>query len=202
MNYSKMRFAQRHMLTGLASILLGIAMIFWPSLTFGTVKLILAVCLACHAIFSASRLLHARNRYLLLISSFAVAIDVLLGILVWLYPADDLWTLAVWIPAWAVLAGLLEITGADRTGIGRGFPIRACAGAIVSLFGVSLAIWPPLVFSLAGAASILFGGGLVVCNAIHGVKRQSGRRWNEHHRIDDGSAVLLTTAVRTVRSSQ
>jgi hypothetical protein len=197
MSHWKMTSTEQQVSAGLAFILLGIAIILCPLITFADLKLIFAACVGGHAISRARRLMHAMHRYSALVLSFEVAIDIVSAILIWFYPADDLWTLALWIPAWAVLAGLIEIAGVDRVPIGSSSRRGGFEGTIALLFGASLAIWPFLVFTLAGAASILLGGVWVVCNGANRADRQTDREWDEHHRANDRSPALLTTAFPT-----
>ncbi|HTU45434.1 MAG TPA: hypothetical protein VMF91_10250 [Bryobacteraceae bacterium] len=96
-----------------------------------------------------------------MVLSLQAGMDILTTALIWLYPANDFWTLLLWIPVWSIIIGLLEIRSEKVSEIGL-WRVGPWLGATALLFGISISIWPPLVFTFTGAAIIVLGGLLLV----------------------------------------
>jgi uncharacterized membrane protein HdeD (DUF308 family) len=82
--------------------------------------------------------------------------DAFLGVFALFYPADDAWTLLLWIPAWAMLIGVLQILAARRAQQSIK-TLVGLSGLATLLFGLCIFAWPLAVAPLIACSSLLSG---------------------------------------------
>jgi len=133
---------------GIIAVLFGLAALFWPGLTllvlvyiFGAFALVEGIIAIYHAIQER------RQTYwwMLLLEGIA---GVILGILVFIWPAITSLVLLYFIAAWAVITGIIELVAAFTTGMGW---LLALAGALSILLGIVLFARP-----VAGILSLVW----------------------------------------------
>jgi uncharacterized membrane protein HdeD (DUF308 family) len=148
------------LIRGAIAILFGILMLCWP-MTLEDVVVLCGWFAITHGVFTTTLARYTTSKSQRFHVLFLQTImDTLLGVFALIYPADALWTLFVWIPAWAMIMGVLQIAygwQSHRT-IKR---LLALSGAIQLLFGVLLFVWPLLVVPLTAIGSLLFGATLL-----------------------------------------
>jgi len=121
---------------GIIAVLFGLAALFWPGLTllvlvyiFGAFALIEGIIAIYHAFQERST---QSNWWMLLLEGIA---GVILGILVFIWPAITSLVLLYLIAAWAFITGIIELVAAFTTGMGW---LLALAGVLSILLGIVL----------------------------------------------------------------
>jgi uncharacterized membrane protein HdeD (DUF308 family) len=102
------------LLRGLAAIAFGILAFFWPGLTLLTLTLIWGAYALCDGIFALGAALFAKGgdfgpRWWLALMGI---ISILAGLVAFFYPGMTTLVLLMFIAAWAIIIGLLQIWGA------------------------------------------------------------------------------------------
>jgi uncharacterized membrane protein HdeD (DUF308 family) len=102
------------LLRGLAAIAFGILAFFWPGLTLMTLILLWGVYALCDGVFALGAAIFAKGddmapRWWL---ALAGIISILAGVVTFLYPGMTALILLMFIAAWAIIIGLLQIWGA------------------------------------------------------------------------------------------
>ncbi|WP_285222872.1 HdeD family acid-resistance protein [Frankia nepalensis] len=125
------------MVRGAIAVIFGIFAIAWPGITLSAVVILFAIYAFCDA-FGQFHRVAATDRTGSAVGHMTLGlIDIAAGIVALAWPAITAFVLTVWIAAWAVVAGIIEIAGAITSK-------RARTGVRISL-------------TLLGVASILFG---------------------------------------------
>lgn len=102
------------LLRGLAAIAFGILAFFWPGLTLMTLILLWGVYALCDGVFALGAAIFAKSndmapRWWL---ALAGVITILAGLVTFLYPGMTALVLLMFIAAWAIIIGALQIWGA------------------------------------------------------------------------------------------
>lgn len=158
------------LLRGIAAILFGIAAFVWPALTLTLLVLIYGIYALVDGVIAL--LAAATGRAKAIPRWWLVAVGVLgiiTGAITLLWPGITALVLAIFIGAWALAHGVLEIVAAFtlRREIGIEWWLVA-AGALSVLFGVLVLMAPgagalALIWTI-GAYSIAFGALLIGCS--------------------------------------
>ena len=149
-------------LRGIVAILFGLVILAWPAITLHALILvfgIFAIAAGVFAILSGLRAEERRRRWLLL-SEGAVA--ALAGIVALAWPAITARALLYLIAAWAIVTGVLEMTGSFRTRLASTPDwVLMASGVISVVFGILLLVWPHLgllaLIWLIGIYAIVYG---------------------------------------------
>jgi uncharacterized membrane protein HdeD (DUF308 family) len=142
------------LLRGLAAIAFGILSFFWPGLTLLTLILLWGVYALCDGVFALGAAILAKGgdmapRWWL---ALAGIISILAGVLTFFYPGMTALVLLMFIAAWAIIIGLLQIWGAIewRKLLDDGW-LLALNGVLSLAFGAILFAWPG-----AGAVALVW----------------------------------------------
>jgi uncharacterized membrane protein HdeD (DUF308 family) len=142
---------------GAVAILFGIMLLYWPAITLDDMVFLFGCFAITHGAFTTTLAfsIDRGSKWFRALFLQTVA-DVLLGVFALLYPADDLWTLFLWIPAWAIVMGVLQIAYANQShrSVRK---LLALSGATQLLFGALVLVLPLSVVGLTGICSLLFG---------------------------------------------
>ena len=149
-------------LRGLLAIVVGIVSVAWPNITVGAFVILFAVYAFIAAIMDAARAFSSRRAgpvagYLLLAVLSAAA-----GVIALVWPNITALVLVLWIAAWAIVTGAVEVALAFRQGETAGErAMWALTGLVSVALGVVLFIRPDIgALSLAtvfGLFSIVYG---------------------------------------------
>ena len=135
---------------GIAAIAIGVVSVAWPDITVGAFVILFAFYAFLTAAADGMRAFASRNAgpvlgYLLLSLLSAAA-----GVVALAWPGITALVLTLWVGAWAVVTGVIEVTLAFRRGEPAGERALWMLGGLISMaFGVVLAIRPD-----AGAVSL------------------------------------------------
>jgi uncharacterized membrane protein HdeD (DUF308 family) len=152
---------------GLLAIAVGIVSVVWPSITVGAFVILFAVYAFIAAgtdvmrAFSSNRAGPVAGYLLLAVLSFAA------GIIALFWPGITALVLVIWIAAWAVITGVIEVALVFRQGQAAGTRAMWSLSGLVSIaLGVVLFIHPDIgAASLAtvfGLFSVFYGVSAVV----------------------------------------
>jgi uncharacterized membrane protein HdeD (DUF308 family) len=155
---------------GILAIAIGVVSVAWPHITIGAFVILFAVYAFMVAIADAVRAFSSEHAgpvfgYLLLSLLSAAA-----GVVALIWPDITALVLTLWIGAWAIVTGVIEVTLAFRREEGAGERALWALGGLVSIaLGVVLAIRPDIgAVSLAtvfGLFSIVSGVSALVLAA-------------------------------------
>jgi uncharacterized membrane protein HdeD (DUF308 family) len=140
---------------GILAIIIGVVSVAWPEVTVGAFVILFAVYAFMTSIADAVRAFSSGKAghvvgYLLLSLLSLVA-----GVVALAWPGITALVLTIWIGAWALVTGVIQVAMAFRSGEGAGDRALCALGGLVSIaLGVVLTIHPQ-----AGAVSlaIVFG---------------------------------------------
>jgi len=152
---------------GLLAIVIGVVSVVWPNVTVGAFVILFAVFAFLAAVTDAMRAFSSRTAgpvvgYLLL-----ALISVAAGLVALFWPNITALALTLWIAAWALVTGVVEVVMAFRQGETAGERAMWGLGGLVSIaLGVVLFIRPDIgALSLAivfGLYAIVYGVSAVV----------------------------------------
>ena len=149
---------------GIIAVIFGLAALFWPRLTLLVLIYIFGVYALVDGIITIYLAFQERNMqtnwWMVLLEGIA---GVIVGILVFIWPAITALVLLYLIAAWALITGIIELVAAFTTGMGW---LLALAGALSILLGIVLFARPvagilSLVW-LIGIYAIVWGALLIV----------------------------------------
>jgi uncharacterized membrane protein HdeD (DUF308 family) len=155
-------------LRGALAVLFGVIALGWPGITvivlvalFGAYALVDGVIALGQAIVGGRQTIGRRGWLVL-----EGVVDVIAGVVTFVWPGITALALLLLIAAWAVVTGLLEIVAAIRLREEiKGEWVLALTGAVSVLFGVLLAVRPGAgalaVVWVIGAYAIVFGVSLI-----------------------------------------
>jgi uncharacterized membrane protein HdeD (DUF308 family) len=138
------------LLRGLAAIAFGILAFFWPGLTLLTLTLLWGAYALCDGIFSPGAAMFAKGgdmapRWWL---ALAGIVSILAGLVAFFYPGMTALVLLMFIAAWAIVIGVLQIWGAiEWRKLLDDAWLLALNGALSIAFGV-------LLFAQPGAGAV------------------------------------------------
>lgn len=165
-------------LRGLAAIMFGVLALVWPGLTLQVLVLLFGAYAFVDGLFSVVSALGGRrvtDHWLLLLIEGLLGIAI--GVLTWVAPGITATVLLLYIAAWALFTGVIEVIAAIRLRKEiRGEVWLGLAGMLSVLFGLLLLTFPVAgalsVVWLIGAYSISFGIVLTVLGIrVHGMSR-------------------------------
>jgi uncharacterized membrane protein HdeD (DUF308 family) len=174
------RSASSYLTRGALAVLAGIVAIAWPHISVRALVILFAVYVFCDAAghvqrASASRRVPAAAGYLLL-----AVLNVTAGLVALFWPAITIFALTIWLAAWALSTGLLQI-GAAAVSSGRGGVFRVSLGLIgvaSILFGIVVVTHPHAgVMTLAllfGLFLLVYGIDLLVTGARMRIYGEAG----------------------------
>ncbi|MBV9522370.1 MAG: HdeD family acid-resistance protein [Alphaproteobacteria bacterium] len=154
-------------LRGVASLVFGLIAILFPGITIGALILLFAVYAVVDGVFAIIAGIRAAERHERWWPlALEGVIDILAGIVVFLWPALSLIVLIYIIAAWAVISGAALLGAAVRLRALRGDWLLAVNGVISVLLGVLLFLSPiagAIVLAWwVGAYALLFGVLLII----------------------------------------
>jgi uncharacterized membrane protein HdeD (DUF308 family) len=135
---------------GLFAIVIGVVSVAWPGITVGAFVIVFAVYALLAAVTDAGRAFRSDKAgpvfgYLLL-----ALVSVVAGLVAVFWPGITALALTIWVAAWALVTGFLEVALAFRGGEKAGERAMWILSGLVSIaLGVVLAIRPDI-----GAASL------------------------------------------------
>ncbi len=150
-------------LRGLFALLFGLLAFIWPGLTLAVLVLLFGAYVLVDGIFAIVAAVNAPKGYarwwVLLLEGI---VDVIVGLLTFLWPAMTALVLLYFIAAWAIITGVLEIVAALRLRKAiRNEWLLVLSGVLSILFGLALMLMPVAgalaVVWLIGAYAVLFG---------------------------------------------
>ena len=157
-----MRLSTSLLLRGLLAIVIGIVSVAWPSVTVGALVILFAVYAFTAAITDTMRAFSSDRAgpvvgYLLLALLSAAA-----GVVALVWPNITALVLTIWVAAWAIITGIVEVALTFRQGANAGERAMWILGGLVSIaLGIVLFIRPDIgAVSLAtafGLFSIFYG---------------------------------------------
>jgi len=135
---------------GLLAIGLGIVSVAWPNITIGAFVILFAVFAFMTAIADATRAFSSDSAGPVIGYLFLSAISVAAGVVALAWPDITALVLTLWVAAWALVTGVMEIALTFRAGEKAGQRAMWVLGGLVSIgLGVVLFIRPDI-----GAASL------------------------------------------------
>ncbi|MEV7008046.1 HdeD family acid-resistance protein [Streptosporangium sp. NPDC051022] len=156
-----------YLVRGVCALLFGLLAIFWPAITVLALVVVFgayAIVDGVFALFGAGRGAGAGSRGWMI---FYGVVSVLTGVVVFIWPGITALVLLLFIAAWFVVTGVLEIVAGirlRRTVVNEWMFI--VGGVLSLLFGILLFLWPAAgalaVVWLIGIMAILYGIALVV----------------------------------------
>ncbi|GAA3087176.1 HdeD family acid-resistance protein [Streptosporangium carneum] len=156
-----------YLVRGICAILFGLVTLVWPAITVYALVVVFAayaIVDGVFALFGAGRGAASGSRGWMI---FYGVVSVLTGIAVFAWPKMTALILLLFIAAWAVVTGVLEIVAGVRlrkAGVNEWMFI--IGGALSLLFGVLLFVWPAAgvltVVWLVGIMAVVYGAALVV----------------------------------------
>jgi len=133
------------LLRGLSAIAFGILAFFWPGLTLLTLILLWGVYALCDGVFALGAAIFAKGgdmgpRWWL---ALAGIVSIFAGAVTFLYPGMTALVLLMFIAAWAIIIGLLQIWGAiEWRKVLDDAWLLALNGVLAVAFGAILFAWP------------------------------------------------------------
>lgn len=166
---------------GLLAIIVGVVSVIWPNITVGAFVILFAVYAFLAAGTDAARAFSSDRAgpvaaYLLLGLLSLVA-----GVVALVWPGITALALTIWVAAWALVTGIVEVTLAFRQGEAAGErALWALSGLVSVVFGVVLAIRPDLgaltLATVFGLFSVVYGiVTLTLAARIRGVSNAATR---------------------------
>jgi uncharacterized membrane protein HdeD (DUF308 family) len=165
-------------LRGLVAILFGLVILAWPGITLRALILvfgIFAIAAGVFAILHGLRTAETRRKWMFLAEGVVAA---LAGIVALSWPAITARALLYIIAAWAIVTGVIEMTGAFRTRL-EAMPewVLMASGIISVIFGILLLVWPHLgllaLIWLIGIYAIVYGIVHLVLAFARGTSRKT-----------------------------
>ncbi len=153
-------------LRGVLAFALGLVFLIWPGITIGTAVALFAVFCFVDAIVAVVRLFSSgRSVGDRIVQILRMVVDVAAAVVAIAYPGATAEVLTVIIGVYAIVVGVLELSGSDgplaRAAGSSGFVVAA--GVLSIIAGVLLIIWPGIgVVTLA----IVFGLYLAAYGAV------------------------------------
>jgi uncharacterized membrane protein HdeD (DUF308 family) len=128
---------------GTLAIAIGIVAIVWPSVTVSVLVALFAIYVFCDAVGHFYRA-YASERGGTTAGHVTIGLlDVAAGVVALVWPTITLFVLAIWLAAWAVVTGVIEIGAAFTVPARRGIRTSmGLFGAISLLFGIVLFTHP------------------------------------------------------------
>ena len=154
---------------GVLGIVVGVVAVIWPDITVGAFVLLFAVSAFLTAGAEAARAFRAEAAGPVAGRLLLAVVDVAAGVVALAWPGITALTLVLWVAAWAVVSGVLEIVLAVRTRTDAGErALLALPGLLAVALGVVLVARPGAgalalaqvygLFSLASGATALVAG--------------------------------------------
>jgi uncharacterized membrane protein HdeD (DUF308 family) len=172
---------------GLLAIVIGVVSVAWPDITVGAIVLLFAVYAFIAAITDGMRAFSSDSAgpvfgYLLL-----AVLSVVAGVVALVWPDITALVLTIWVAAWAVVTGIIEVALTFRQGATAGERAMWVLSGLVSIaLGIVLFIRPDIgALSLAtvfGLFSIFYGVSAVVLSL------QARKISGSAHRLVDSTA--------------
>jgi uncharacterized membrane protein HdeD (DUF308 family) len=150
-------------LRGILAIVIGIVSVVWPGITVGAFVILFAVFAFVVAITDFGRAFSSERAGPVIGFVVLAVLSVAAGVVALAWPAITALALTVWVAAWALVTGLLEIFMAFREGLLAGQRATWAIGGLISVaFGIVLLIRPDV-----GALTLATVFGLF--SIVHGV---------------------------------
>jgi uncharacterized membrane protein HdeD (DUF308 family) len=130
---------------GLLAIAIGIISIAWPNITIGALVILFAIYAFLAAITDAMRAFSSDRAgpvagWILLAALSAVA-----GIVALIWPGITALVLVIWVAAWALITGIVEVALTFRRGATAGErALWALSGLVSIVFGIALFLRPDI----------------------------------------------------------
>jgi uncharacterized membrane protein HdeD (DUF308 family) len=153
-------------LRGVLAILFGILTFILPGVALATFVILFSAYMLVDGVFAIVAAVRAAQRHerwgLLIVEGI---VDMVVGIVAFLWPVSAIFAFVIMIAAWAIVSGGLMIGAAFRLNLSHGRWLLAIAGLVSVLFGIALAVAPgagALALTLwVGAYAVVFGIALI-----------------------------------------
>jgi uncharacterized membrane protein HdeD (DUF308 family) len=175
------------LLRGLLAIVVGVVSVAWPGITVGAIVILFAVYAFIAAVTDTMRAFSSDRAgpvagYLLL-----ALLSVAAGVIALVWPGITALVLTVWVAAWALVTGVVEVALTFRQGATAGERAMWILGGLVSIaLGVVLFIRPDVgaltLASVFGLFAIVYGVSAVV------LSMQARKVAGSVHRLVDAAA--------------
>ena len=130
---------------GLLAIAVGIMAIIWPGVTILAVVIIFAILAFGDAFIQGARAFSSDSAGPVVGHLFLALIDLAAGVVALAWPGITAWVLTIWIGAWAIVSGVIELAMAFRSDEAAGERALYGLGGLLSiLLGVVLFARPHL----------------------------------------------------------
>jgi uncharacterized membrane protein HdeD (DUF308 family) len=166
---------------GLLAIAIGVVSVAWPSITIGALVILFAIYAFAAAITDGLRAFNSDRAGPVLGWLLLAALSVIAGIVALAWPGITALVLVVWVAAWALFTGVVEVALAFIRGEGAGErALWALTGLASIVFGIALFIRPDIgAVSLAtvfGLFAMFYGAAaLVLSFQARKVRSAAGR---------------------------
>jgi uncharacterized membrane protein HdeD (DUF308 family) len=175
------------LLRGLLAIVVGVVSVAWPDITVGAIVILFAVYAFIAAVTDTMRAFSSDRAgpvagYLLL-----ALLSVAAGVIALVWPGITALVLTVWVAAWALITGVVEVALTFRQGATAGERAMWILSGLVSIaLGVVLFVRPDVgalsLASVFGLFAIVYGVSAVV------LSMQARRATGAVHRLVDSAA--------------
>jgi uncharacterized membrane protein HdeD (DUF308 family) len=182
-----MSFSTSLLWRGLLAIVVGIVSVAWPNVTVGALVILFALFAFVVAVTDTMRAFSSDRAgpvagYLLL-----ALLSVAAGVVALVWPGITALVLTIWVAAWAIVTGIVEVALTFRQGASAGERAMWILGGLVSIaLGIVLFIRPDIgALSLAtvfGLFAIVYGVSAVVLSV------QARKVGGSVHRLVDSAA--------------
>jgi len=172
---------------GLLAIVVGVVSVAWPDITVGAIVILFAVYAFIAAVTDTMRAFSSDRAgpvagYLLL-----ALLSVAAGVIALVWPGITALVLTVWVAAWALITGVVEVALTFRQGATAGERAMWILGGLVSIaLGIVLFIRPDVgalsLASVFGLFAIVYGVSTVV------LSMQARKVAGSVHRLVDSAA--------------
>ena len=166
---------------GLLAIVIGVVSVAWPNITVGAIVLLFAVYAFIAAVTDGMRAFSSDSAgpvfgYLLL-----AVLSVVAGVIALVWPGITALVLTIWVAAWALVTGIVEVALTFRLGASAGERAMWVLSGLVSIvLGIVLFIRPDIgALSLAtvfGLFAIIYGASSVVLSVRARKAKSAARR--------------------------
>jgi uncharacterized membrane protein HdeD (DUF308 family) len=147
---------------GILAIVVGVIAVAWPSITVGAFVILFAIYAFLAAVMEAARAFQSKTAGSVAFRLLLALISVVAGVVALAWPGITALALVLWVAAWALVSGIVEIILAFSVARFTGDRLLfGLAGLVSVALGVVLAIRPDIgavtLAQVYGLFSIIFG---------------------------------------------
>jgi uncharacterized membrane protein HdeD (DUF308 family) len=128
---------------GILAVVIGLVSIIWPGITIGAFVILFAVYCILLAVIDAARGFGSHRAGSVVWYLLLAVLSLLAGVIAFFLPGVTALVLTLWVAAWAVITGIVEVAMAFLRGETAGErALWAVTGLISLVFGIVIAIHP------------------------------------------------------------